>query len=302
MPSTIHSPEQQLQTHRKYITPFIDKVVVITGGASGIGRSLCKELGRRGAIVNVVDINEVGAEETADLIRQAGGQATAMRLDVTNEVDVTAAIAQVVSTHGRLDYIFNNAGIAVFSEAYNLPLDQWRKIIDVNLWGVIYGSMAAYQVMRKQGFGHIVNVSSLGGLMGSPMLASYSASKYAVIGLSNSLRAEAEDFGVKVSTICPGYVKTAMSSEIKTIKISREALLTAYPESYFMETDQAVERILAGVCKNEAIVIFPFSARLLWWVSRLHGGLLEKVQRTIVKMIRGLPVDESSEMALSQKN
>ena len=145
---------------------FQNQIAIVTGGASGIGRALCEELTRRGAVVAVADINYEGAQAVASAIAANGGRATAALLDVTRAENVERLVEDTVRTHGRLDYMFNNAGIGVAGEVRDLSLDHWRKCIDINLWGVIYGTTVAYAAMLRQGSGHIVNTASAAGLIG----------------------------------------------------------------------------------------------------------------------------------------
>ncbi|MCP4591902.1 MAG: SDR family oxidoreductase, partial [bacterium] len=193
------------------MSKFQAKIAIVTGGASGIGQALCKELARRGAAsVVVADVNAEVAREVAEAITTAGGRARAAELDVTQAEAVQALVEQTVSEHGRLDYMFNNAGIAIEGEVRDMTLDQWRRIVDVNLWGVIYGTTSAYRVMVGQGFGHIVNTSSGAGLAPVALGTAYSATKHAVVGLSTLLRAEGAGLGVKVSVVCPGAIRTGI--------------------------------------------------------------------------------------------
>ena len=134
---------------------FADKVAVVTGGASGIGRAVCKELARRGAVVVVADLDEKGARAVASAITGTAGRALAVRTDVTKCEEVSALVNTAVREFGRLDYLFNNAGVGVGGEARDMELSHWKFVLDVNLWGVIHGVHAAYPVMIRQGFGHI---------------------------------------------------------------------------------------------------------------------------------------------------
>jgi len=129
---------------------------------------------------------------------------------------------ETASAYGRLDYQFNNAGIAIGGDARDLTLDQWRRVLDVDLYGVLYGTLAAYPIMVNQGFGHIVNTSSAAGLLPTPLNAPYCTAKHAVVGLSLSLRAEGADLGVKVSAVCPGYVRTPIFGNAVVVNLPRK--------------------------------------------------------------------------------
>lgn len=267
--------------------PFQNQVALVTGGASGIGRALCEELGARGALVVVSDINLEGAEAVASAVRSKGGSAAASRLDVARAEDAQRVVDETVRDHGRLDYMFNNAGIGVGGEVRDLTLEHWRKAIDINLWGVIHGTAAAYPVMLRQRTGHIVNTASAAGLVGEPGLTPYSVTKSAVITLSTALRLEGEDMGVRVSAVCPGFVDTAIYENAVGIKVDREKFLAKLPVRLISAAD-AARAILRGVEKNQAIIVFPFYARLLWWLVRINPGALRRFQRRSLANVRAL--------------
>jgi NAD(P)-dependent dehydrogenase (short-subunit alcohol dehydrogenase family) len=265
---------------------FEDKIAIVTGGASGIGRALCEELARRGAAAIVVaDVNAEGAQQVA----AANRCAQAMHVDVCSAADVQTLVEETASQHGRLDLMVNNAGIAICGEVRDLTLDHWRRILDVNLWGVIYGTTAAYRVMVDQGFGHIVNVASLDGLVPMPLAAPYTAAKHAVVGLSSTLRIEAADLGIKVSVACPGTVQTNILDTAAFVGIRREEAITEMQSGFKMADPAACARaILRGVERNQAIIIDAPHNRLFWWLYRLSPALYSRLMQEGVRQMRPL--------------
>ena len=187
---------------------FDGAVAIMTGGASGIGRALSEALGRRGASVVLADRQIEFAQEVAAGIQERGGKASAVELDVTDFTAVDQLAQATAQAQGRLDYMFNNAGIAIGGEVRVCQIEDWDSVLNVNLHGVVNGVQAAYSVMLSQGYGHIVNTASMAGLLPMPTAVSYATTKHAVVGLSKSLRVEAASYGVRVSVLCPGFIRT----------------------------------------------------------------------------------------------
>jgi NAD(P)-dependent dehydrogenase (short-subunit alcohol dehydrogenase family) len=258
-----------------------EKVAIVTGGGSGIGEGLCRELARRGARVVVADINSGTAGRVAESIIGQGGQGTASTVDVAIPEEVERLVEQTVATHGRLDYMFNNAGFAIGGDFRDLTLDHWHRVLDVDLYGVLHGMQAAYPIMVRQGFGHIVNTSSAAAFFAAPGNAPYCTAKYALVGLSLSLRLEGIDLGVKVSCICPGFVRSNVyrNAEVAGMTlpadVPREQVAGA--PAKMMEPERAAQVILDGVARNKALIVFPASIRWGRRLDRLFPGLSNKI-------------------------
>jgi NAD(P)-dependent dehydrogenase (short-subunit alcohol dehydrogenase family) len=262
----------------KKIRIFDGAIAIVTGGASGIGRALAEELARRGSEVIVADLQIELAEEVAAGIRASEGKAKAAKIDVTDFPAMEQLVRATVKRTGRLDYIFNNAGIAIGGGVDLYNIGDWNQTIDVNLRGVINGIQAAYHIMLKQGFGHIVNTASMAGLMPSPGTVSYSTTKHAVVGLSESLRVEAAQRGVRVSVICPGVIRTPIlegGGEYgkMLIDIPPEKMRRMWERLRPMPPTIFAKKALKAVAKNKAIIIFPSWWKLFWWINRLSPSL-----------------------------
>lgn len=248
------------------------KTAIVTGAASGIGKEIARQLAAEGAIVLLTDISDTVHAAVSE-IRANGGKASGLIVDVSDREQIAGAIDQLIAEHGRLDLIFNNAGVAIFGEYDLLTLDDWDKSIDVNLRGVAYGSKLAYDQMLKQGGGNIVNTASVAGLVPVPLQTHYVATKHAIVGLDKTLRLEADKHGIGVTTFCPAFVESGMFDN-NTFRGTMEGtdarkLVPIKP----LATDKAVRPLIAGVAKNKPIVIVPFYGKLGWWLERFAPPL-----------------------------
>jgi len=253
---------------------FKGKVAIVTGGASGIGRELGRQLGGHGATVIVADVNREGAEEAASSIAgSTAGRARAALLDVRDAGEVRKLVQDTAAEFGRLNYMFNNAGIAIGGDARDMDWEHWRRILDINLMGVIHGSRAAYAVMVQQRFGHIVNTASGAGLFPIANSTPYVTTKHGVVGLSRSLRAEGADLGVKVSVVCPAMVDTPIFEAATYPNLDRQKFLANIPKFLLNDVKDAVKAILRGVSRNQGIIIDSWYGRVMWWTYRYLPAL-----------------------------
>lgn len=270
---------------------FDGAVAIVTGGASGIGRALAEELARRGAEVVVADLQAELAAEVAAAIRSAGGRASAETLDVT---DADAFQALVQASHlraGRLDYLFNNAGIAVGGEVHEHTLEDWRRVIDVDLMGVVYGVNAAYPLMIEQGFGHIVNTASIAGLAPTPMAGAYTTAKHGVVGLSLAMELEALAFGVRVSVLCPGVIRTPIlvdggvfGRSIRGIPAATQ--LRMWERLRPMGVERFARLALDAVARGKIVIVIPWFWRVVLWLARLSTPLRRLIGRRVLSEAR----------------
>ncbi len=263
-------------------------VAIVTGAASGIGYGLARALAERGATVVLADRQEARAEELAGALRQQGRQATGAALNVVDHDAFREVVEETARRYGRIDYLFNNAGISIGGEVTRYSIDDWNMVFDVNLRGVANGVQAVYPRMVQQGFGHIVNTASVCGLLPSPWCVSYAASKYGVLGLSLSLRVEAAEHGVRVSALCPGTVRTALLEDYgkfgKLLQpVSRERQQKFWEKLSPMEPDEFARQTLKAVAKNRSIIVIPRWWRVIWWLNRLSPALGQRLARGELK-------------------
>lgn len=192
------------------LTALVDGVAVVTGAANGLGRVMALELARAGMHVVAADFDEAGAVRTADEVRALGRRAHSVRTDVRQSADIERLLEETLSTFGECHLVMNNAGVFHAAPLMDTPLEQWQRVIDTNLWGVVNGSRVFGIYFSKRGQGHIVNTASAAGLFPTPGMSAYSTTKFAIVALSLQLRWELADKGVGVTVLCPGTLQTGI--------------------------------------------------------------------------------------------
>jgi len=267
------------------------KIAFVTGGASGIGAALATKLVDAGAEVWIADRQIGPAQELAQRLNSGGGKAHAIELDVRSYPSFERAVAEAVQQSGRIDYLFNNAGIAVGGEVDSYTLDDWNDVFDVNLHGVVHGIQAVYPIMIRQRSGHIVNTASMAGLVAAPGSASYTATKHAVVALSKALRLEAERHGIKVSVLCPGAIRTPILTggtygRMTKAGATDEDLLKFWEPFRPMAPEKFAERALRAVLRGDAIIVVPAWWKALWYLDRLSPAVSMQAARLTIKRMR----------------
>lgn len=229
-----------------------DKICLITGGASGIGKAAALAFAGEGAILTVADISAAG-EETAQLVRDASGQAEFIRCDISIASEVESLIAAIVARHGRLDCAFNNAGIegplALIADA---PEELWDRIVRVNLRGTWLCLKHEIRQMSRQGCGAIVNTSSTAGICGTPGYSPYTASKHGVVGLTKSVALQYAQSGIRVNAVCPGLTDTPMMDRILGGDREMEKLFVAGTPIGRKAQPEEIARAAVWLCCDEA--------------------------------------------------
>ncbi|MDY9925725.1 SDR family oxidoreductase [Methanosarcina sp.] len=232
---------------------FKDKRCLVTGANSGIGYAISEALLEKGAIVFMAGRSAESLESAAKSLDAYSGQIRILLVDVTKQPEVDKAIQDMIALEGRIDFLFNNAGIGGTMPTVDATLEHWQSIIDVNLWSVIYGINAALPVMLLQGRGHIVNTASIAGLIPFPFQALYCATKYAVVGMSESMRYEFAEEGIHFSVACPAAVVSRIWKKpiLGPVHEEVEAPEDAIP------AEEAARIILEGVAEKKGIIVVP---------------------------------------------
>ncbi len=248
-----------------------NKVAAVTGAGSGIGQALALNLAKEGCHLALCDVNEKGLKETLKKLKGASVNVTHQTLDVSDQEAVYAWADQVVEDHGKVNLIFNNAGVALAGTVDAISIEDYKWIMDINFWGVVYGTKAFLPHMERAGEGHVVNISSIFGLTSQPLMSGYNASKFAVRGFTESLRQDLEITDSKVTTTCvhPGGIKTNIaqsarmdSSSMAVTGASQASTLAEFEKLFFHSPDSAAKTILKGVKKNSRRVLIGADAKM----------------------------------------
>jgi short-subunit dehydrogenase len=273
------------------VKTFDGRVAAITGAASGIGRALAVELARRGAHLALADVDEVGLAETVSRCEGSGVKVTSQVLDVADRAAVYAWADQVVEDHGAVNLVFNNAGVALAATVEAMSHDDLEWLMSVNFWGVVHGTKAFLPHLKASGEGHVVNLSSVFGLLGIPSQSAYNAAKFAVRGFTDALRMELdiEGGGVSATTVHPGGIKTNIARNAR-IDASVAAMTggTERPRDEFEKVamtspERAARQILTAVTRNRRRALIGPDAKVIDLVSRLPAAVH---QRALVRGVR----------------
>jgi len=267
-----------------------DKVVVITGAGSGIGRALAVEVATRGSLVAISDVDEAGLAETVELVKAAGApEVRADRLDVSDRAAFATYAAAVREHFGRVNVVVNNAGVTMTGDFEEISYDDFEWIMGINFWGVVHGTKEFLPHLIASGDGHLVNISSLFGLVSMPGQSMYNAAKYAVRGLSEAVREEmlVADHPVGVTVVHPGGIKTAIARNARYSDKEDGAESAKFFDNNLarMTPERAAEIILKGVETNKARVLVGIDAHAVHHVAKLLGSRYQDVFANRAKKI-----------------
>jgi NAD(P)-dependent dehydrogenase (short-subunit alcohol dehydrogenase family) len=264
------------------------KIAVVTGGGSGIGRSTAILLARQGAKVHLADINGQAAEAVVREIDAAGGRALGHVLDVSNPDAVEAFAAAIFEADGGVDILHNNAGIGHGGNIESTTVEDWQRVIGINLLGVAYGVQAFVPRMLKQGRpASVVNTASMAGLFPAPKLAPYCTSKYGVVGMTEALNAELSKRGIHFSAICPGIIDTQIvkTGIMRGETAENQDKVTRFYEKRGVSPDEVAEAVLVAIAKHRLIVPVPRrQVTALYLLHRLSPRLMQPIARGVERL------------------
>ncbi|GET33719.1 short-chain dehydrogenase [Prolixibacter bellariivorans] len=266
------------------------KNAIVTGGGDGLGREICIALAKYGATVICTDKDFNLAKNTTTFIKSQikESDSIAFQMDVTDEQQVSEVIDSINSNYGKIDYFFNNAGITIGGEIRDLKIRHWKKVIDVNLLGIINCSSKVFKIMSAYKQGHIINITSISGLLEYTALSTpYAVSKHGAVTFSKALALEAMDFNVKVTTVCPGAIKTNIADKMEHINSNENAKKRAIEFiDKGISPDLAAEKVLKDVLKNKEIIIFPTAFKNYYFATKIFRFLEKSMALKLIREFR----------------
>jgi NADP-dependent 3-hydroxy acid dehydrogenase YdfG len=272
------------------IKDFRDKVVVITGGGSGIGRATALAFASEKSDVVIADKNEERLNNVADEIDHQGARCLPRKVDVSDRIQVEEFSKFVIKERGKVDILFNNAGVAIGGSFYDTSIEDFEWIFSINFWGVIYciKSFLPHMISRKSG--HIVNTSSLAGLCAAPGISAYCSTKFALAGLGESLRAELKRHGIGITTICPGIINTRIVADgrmhLKQDHRANTENVVNFYKRHGWPPERVAKSVLKAIRKNRSVVPVGPEAWFQWFGKRIsqraHDALAERIGRLLM--------------------
>jgi NADP-dependent 3-hydroxy acid dehydrogenase YdfG len=269
------------------MTQYYDQVAVITGAASGIGMALALKLADKGCKVALADKDFEGLEVLQPQIEAKGVECLIASLDVSDNQAFIAFAQQTNDKFNRIDMLFNNAGVSLIDSVENQALEDFHWLMNINFWGVVHGTQAFLPYLKASPSGHIVNVSSLFGLLSLPLQSAYNASKYAVRGFTEALKMEMAGSNLSVHCVHPGGIKTNITNnaKISTNAIPKSQLIADFNKVAKTTAEQAADIILAGIAKKQRRILVGGDAKLLDRIARWFPSSYEKIlgfEKTII--------------------
>ncbi len=264
---------------------FNNKVAVVTGASSGIGRALALDLASRGAHLALCDVDEVGLAETAGTAQKAGSKVTTALVDVADRSAMESFANQVLEDHGRVNLVFNNAGVALSATVEGESYEDFEWLMGINFWGVVYGTKEFLPHLKATGDGHIVNLSSVFGMLGLPSQSAYNSAKFAVRGFTESLRMELkmQDCGVSATSIHPGGIKTnivknaRIDKSVEILGQDADSARTDFEKAFITTPKRAAKVILGAVERDKPRAVVGPDGHLFDFVSRLPPRLYQSL-------------------------
>ena len=264
---------------------FSGRVAAITGAGSGIGRALANALARRGAHLALSDIDDAALAETVARCEGYRVKITSQHVDVSDRHAVYDWADRVVADHGKVNLIFNNAGVALGATVESMSYEDFEWLMNINFWGVVYGSKAFLPHLKQSGDGHIVNLSSVFGLISVPSQSAYNAAKFAVRGFTDSLRMEleVEDANVSVTTVHPGGIKTNIArnaridASVRHVAGDPDKAVRDFERAFITSPDKAAQQILTAVRRDRRRALIGPDAKAIDFVSRLPAALYQSI-------------------------
>jgi NAD(P)-dependent dehydrogenase (short-subunit alcohol dehydrogenase family) len=243
---------------------------VVTGAGSGIGRAFCREVARRRGSVLCADINLAAAEETAKLVEASGGVGIATKCDVAKLEDIERLAAEADARLGGTDLVINNAGVAVSGEVGEVSIEDWRWLIDINLWGVIYGCHVFVPKFKKAGHGHVINVASAAGIVSGARMGPYNVSKAGVISISETLAGELHGTGCGVTVLCPTFIQTNIMNASRGGNATDRKIVQKLMDAGKFTADDVAALTVGAADRNELYVVPQQDAKWLWRLKRAN--------------------------------
>jgi NAD(P)-dependent dehydrogenase (short-subunit alcohol dehydrogenase family) len=270
---------------------FVAKTVVVTGAGSGIGRALAIKFAKRGAFLALADINENKLKETEAILSRTCGKMFCKALDVSDRAAVYQFADQVQQELGRVDIVINNAGVTVSQTAEALEYDDFEWVMNINFWGVVYGTKAFLPYLKQSEESFIVNISSVFGLIAFPTQSAYNASKFAVRGFTEALRSELADTSVTPVCVHPGGIDTDIVRNARFFKSDDGSqdhgkAIDDFNKMARTTPETAADTIIRGIEKNDRRVLIGNDARIMDWIQRVFPQNYERILGSLLKRLR----------------